>query len=145
MGKFIYKMIIDATNLILGRMASYITKKALLGEKIDIVNCEKTVITGRKDSTIKKYLRIQKRGTHKGPFLPKKPNLFVRRSIRGMLPYKKEKGKKAFEKIRCYIGVPEEFKDKKFEVVENANVSKIPNLYYISVGEICKRLGAKIG
>lgn len=137
-------MILDATNLILGRLASYAAKKALLGEKVDVVNCEKAVVSGRKKRTIKKYLHIQSRGTHKGPFLPKKPNLFVRRAIRGMLPYKKGRGEDAFSRIKCYIGVPEELKDKKAETIKNAAVSKLPKLYYITVNEICKELGAKI-
>ena len=36
---------IDATNLILGRLASYAAKKAQLGENVDIINCEAAVIT----------------------------------------------------------------------------------------------------
>ncbi|MFH2028779.1 MAG: 50S ribosomal protein L13, partial [Nanoarchaeota archaeon] len=105
-------MIIDATNLILGRLGTYVAKQALLGEKIDIINCEKAVISGKKDFTLKKYLIIKDRGTYKGPFLPRQPNLFVRRSIRGMLTYKQERGKKAYANIKCYRGMPEEFKDK---------------------------------
>ena len=129
-------MIINAENLILGRLASYVAKNALLGEDVDIINCEKVVITGRKDASIKKYLHIKSRGTHKGPFLPKMPNLFVRRTIRGMLPYKKGRGRDAFQKIKCYIGVPSQLKDKKFETIKSADVSKIPTLYYTTVGEI---------
>ena len=37
-------MIIDAKNLVLGRMATVVAKEALLGEKIDIINCEKAVV-----------------------------------------------------------------------------------------------------
>ena len=39
-------MIINAENLILGRMTTYAAKKALQGEEVDIVNCEKAIITG---------------------------------------------------------------------------------------------------
>ena len=38
-------MIIDATELIVGRFATVAAKKALLGERIDIINCEKAIIT----------------------------------------------------------------------------------------------------
>ena len=48
-------MIIDASDMILGRLATYVAKKALLGEKVDIVNCEKAVITGNKKSVFEKY------------------------------------------------------------------------------------------
>ena len=55
-------MIIDANNLILGRMATFIAKQALLGEDIKIVNCEKAVITGdRKEILLKKRLACFKR------------------------------------------------------------------------------------
>ena len=137
-------MIIDATDLILGRMATLVAKKALLGEKIDIINCEKALISGDKDYVIEKYKLRQARGnTFKGPFYPRKPNMFVRRTIRGMLPYKRENGKKAFERVKCYIGIPDDFRDKKAETIENANIKKLPSLKYVEVGRICKLIGAK--
>ena len=45
-------MIIDATNIILGRLASFAAKHALLGETIEIINCENAVITGNKKRTL---------------------------------------------------------------------------------------------
>jgi len=66
------------------------------------------------------------------------PDRFVRRCIRGMLPYKQEKGRKAFKRVMCYIGIPDEFKDKKTETIENCNVSKVPSLKYVYISEICK-------
>ena len=41
-------MIIDASNLILGRLATFVAKQALLGEQVFIANCEKSVISGDK-------------------------------------------------------------------------------------------------
>jgi len=137
-------MIIDATDLILGRMASLAAKKALLGEKIEIINCEKAVLSGSKAEVIQKFKKRQQRGdTFKGPFYPRKPNMFVRRTIRGMIPYKKENGRKAYERVKCYIGVPDDFKDKKSETFEKADVKKLPTLKYIEVGKICKLIGGK--
>lgn len=139
-------MIINAENLILGRTATVVAKKALLGEKIDIVNCEKAVITGTKSVTLKKYLTRRHRGQPpKGPFIPRRPDMFVRRAIRGMLPYKQEKGEKAYKRVMCYLGIPDEFKDKKLETIQNANISKVPNLKYMSVEELCKQIGANYG
>ena len=136
--------IIDAEYLIVGRIATVVAKKALLGEKIDIVNCEKAVMTGNKKEISQRYREKRERGQPtKGPFIPRRPDMFVRRVIRGMLPYKQEKGRKAFERIMCYLGVPDEFKDKKLETIEKANISKVMNLKNIPVGEICKEMGAK--
>jgi len=138
-------MIIDATNLLIGRMASVLAKKALLGEKIDIVNCEKAVISGGRANVLARYRQKADRGIPlKGPYFPNMPDRLVRRTIRGMLPYKQEKGRKAFERVMCYIGVPMQFKDKRFETVKEANVDKLPNMKFATVADIAKQLGAKI-
>ena len=135
-------MIINAENLIVGRLSTYVAKKALLGEKVNIVNCEKAVITGSRKEIITKYLRKSKRGTpQKGPFMPKRPDMFVRRIIRGMLPYKKERGKKAFQNIMCYISIPDNFKNEKLENLKKADISKLTNLKYIQVQNLVKQLG----
>ena len=136
-------IIIDATDTILGRLASYAAKKALLGEEVFVINSEKAIISGRKAFVIDKYLNDMSRGTYKGPFIPKVPNMLVRRTIRGMLPHHKYKGKNAYHKVKCFVGVPELLKDKKAEKIKGANISKLPYLYYINVGELCKRMGAK--
>ena len=138
-------MIIDANNLILGRMGTYVAKKTLLGEKIDIVNCENAVITGAKVMVLKNYKRKVKMGIpSKGPFIHRMPDSFVKRSIRGMLPYKKDRGRRAFKNIKCHIGIPENLKNEKFNTIQNANVEKLPNLKYIRIKDICVHLGAKI-
>lgn len=40
--------VIDGTDAVLGRLASFAAKQALLGEEIVIVNCEKVIITGNR-------------------------------------------------------------------------------------------------
>lgn len=135
-------MIIDVENLILGRMASYVAKKALLGEKIDVVNCEKAIITGNKENVFKRYKKIATDlGTQfKGPFISRLPDRFVRRVIRGMLPYHQGKGKEAFKRVMCYISIPSEFRDKKLEKIKEADISRIKSLKYMTVGDVCKFL-----
>jgi large subunit ribosomal protein L13 len=138
-------MIIDATNLIAGRLASHAAKKALLGEQVDIVNAGDAVITGRKETVFGKYNKSIKKGRHsKGPFYNRRSDMFLRRLIRGMLPYKQEKGEQAFKRIMCYVNVPEKFQGKKLETLKDADVSKVPSLYYIKISEIVKLLGGKI-
>jgi len=138
-------MIIDATDLIVGRMGTVVAKKALLGEKIDIVNCENAVISGSKREIISRYMHEKKRGTPaKGPFISRMPDRFVRRIIRGMLPYKKEKGEKAFDNIMCYIGVPKQFEGKKFEGIENADINNKQIVKFITIKDLCKQMGTKL-
>lgn len=137
-------MIIDTTDLVLGRLASFVSKKALLGENIQIVNCEKAVITGNKKTMLEKYKKRAEIGTpKKGPFYPKRADMFVRRAIRGMLPYKKDKGRKAYKRVICFIGLPEKLKDKNLTTIKEANISKMSNIQYTKVGNICKSLGWK--
>ena len=138
-------IIIDADNLIVGRLATYAAKEALLGEEVRIINSEKAVISGKKENVFKDFLRKREMGTPvKGPFIKRMPDRILRRAIRGMLPFKKPRGKEAYKRVFCYVGVPDEFKDKKFITIENAKVSKLPNLKYIDLNSISKRLGAKI-
>src|SRR4030042_6558254 len=100
------KMILDANNMILGRFASFAAKKALLGEKIDIINCEKAIITGDKKGVLHKYWYRARDmgGPRKGPFLSRMPDRFVRRIVKGMLPMNKTRGKEAYKRVMCYIG-----------------------------------------
>jgi len=134
-------MIVNAEDLILGRMATHIAKKALNGEKIDVVNCEKAIITGKKKDILEKYKqRANRGGPFHGPFYPKMPDRFVRRAIRGMLNYKQGRGKDAFKRIMCYISVPDEFKNGKIETIKDASRERLKTLNYVTVGEVCKFL-----
>jgi len=131
--------VIDASYLIIGRLASFVAKAALLGEKIIIVNCENAAVSGNKESIISKYkMRRSIGGPKTGPFFPRQPDRIVRRTIRGMLPYKQEKGKKAFKNVMCYIGVPEKYKNEKLISLNKADVSKLPNYKYITLENLCK-------
>lgn len=138
------ELYIDATNLIAGRIGTVVAKKALLGYTVKIMNAEKAVVTGKKDFVFAKFERKHKMGIPKGPFLPRMPDRFLRRIIRGMLPYKQPKGREAYERIMCYISVPIEFKDKKLITIKEADVSKMMNTNYVRVKDISKYLGAKL-
>lgn len=138
-------MIIDGTDLILGRIASFAAKRALLGDKVNITNCEKIIITGNKKNILAKYKRIDDMGDpYKGPFQPKMPDRFVRRVVKRMLRYKTPKGKAAFQRIMCYIGTPEKLTNEKPEIIKKAHVKKVPNFKYITIKEVCKYLGGKV-
>jgi large subunit ribosomal protein L13 len=120
-------MIIDGKNAILGRLASYVAKEALKGEEIAIVNCEQIVITGNKEFIKNKFEERRKRlgTTLTGPKVSRTNEKIVKRAIRGMLPnYRVGRGRIAFKKIKCYVGIPKEFNDKKFESFEGKTKGK---------------------
>ena len=136
-------MDIDAANTLLGRIATVAAKQALLGNKVNIYNCEKAIISGRKKMVLAHYKKRLSRGTYKGPFTIKNPDRFVKRTIRGMLPYKKERGVKAYKRIRCYRGLPENNKGN-LEVLKNSQKNKLPTINIITVKEVCRHLGGKV-
>ncbi|MFP4112556.1 MAG: 50S ribosomal protein L13 [Candidatus Woesearchaeota archaeon] len=137
--------VIDANDLIVGRLATRVAKMALLGEEVSVVNSEKAIITGSKEDIIEKYKRLFSMGVpRKGPYLHRSPEKLLRRIIRGMLPYKQPRGRDAFKRIKCYIGVPEKLKEHDLETFQEANISKVPSLKYIDIKTLSNRLGAKI-
>ena len=138
-------MIIDATDLVLGRFCAVAAKKAILGEKVDIVNCEKAIITGTRGEIIARYIHEHNRGTPGGgPFISRMPDRLVRRTIRGMVPRRGMRGRDAFERVMCYIGVPTQLEGKSFETLPKSNITMRRATRYIKLAELCKQLGAKI-
>lgn len=137
-------MLIDAKDLIAGRVAAFAAKNALLGEPIDIINCEKAVIVGSRAYIIERYRAKKRMGTYLGPFYPKNPDMFMRRLVRGMIAHKTVRGRKAFSKVKCFIGVPRSFEGKKAETIIKSHISKLPHLKYITIKDICKQLGSTI-
>lgn len=137
-------IIIDAKNNILGRVATYAAKQALLGEEVKVVNCDKAVITGKKNDILARYNQRRQRGIpSRGPFFPRMPDRLVRRTIRGMLPFSQTRGREALKRVLCYVGVPDEFSGKDMVVLKEANVSKVVDTNYITVRELTTLLGAK--
>ena len=132
-------MIVDGTNKVLGRLASFAAKKALEGEEIVILNCENIVVSSSKDFLLSHYKQKQERGhPYHGPFFPKLPDRIVRRTIRGMLPYKKERGAKAYKRIKCFMGIPEQYKTQKTETIITADAKKLTTLKFIRINDIAK-------
>ena len=108
--------LIDGTNAIMGRLASYVAKQALQGEEIIILNCEEVIITGNRKNIQEEFLEgTTKIGSgQKGPKISKSSDKIVKRAIRGMVGnHRAGRGKEAFRRIKCYIGIPKEFKGKK--------------------------------
>lgn len=136
-------IVVDGTNQILGRIAVYAAKKALLGEKVTVINCENVIITGRKEATIKEYKEKVERGDpHKGPFFHKSPDRIVRRTVRGMLPWDKPRGQQAYRKVMCYLGKPSEITGKPI-TIKGADISKLKTLNYITLERLTLHIGGK--
>ncbi len=135
--------IIDANNLILGRMASIVAKRLLNGERVVIVNAEKAVISGKRLSVIQQSKRFLEVGHYrKGPLHPRRPDNIVKKVVRGMLPRKKPHGIDALKRLKVYIGIPTEFENLEKETIEEADAKKLRGSY-VTVSEVARSIGWK--
>ena len=133
--------IIDANNMVLGRLASVIAKRLLNGEEIIVVNAEKAIIQGSRSQIIEEFNWRRTVGKQrKGPFYPKRPEMIFKRTVRGMLPHQKTRGREALKRLRVYIGVPQEYREQTPERVEEA--AKIPKMA-VTLEEISRGWNAR--
>ncbi len=112
-------VIIDATDLILGRMGSEVAKilrgkykpsftpPVDCGDNVIVINADKVKLTGSK-WTDRVYLRHTgypggQRGTTPSELLEKSPERLIRKVVRGMLP-KNRLGKKILSNLYVYAG-----------------------------------------
>jgi len=112
-------LIVDASDLVLGRMASDIAKilrgkhkpnfttHVDCGDNVVVINAEKVRLTGNK-FTDKRYVRHTgypggQRLTSPKEVLAKYPERLIEMAVRGMLP-KNRLGKKVFKNLFIYTG-----------------------------------------
>jgi len=138
---------VDATDQILGRMAAEVAKRLLEGYRVYIFNAEKAVVSGDPLMVIRSYRVWFQMYVHVNPYKwaphrPRSPVTIVKKAVLGMLPRSKQRGREAARRLRVYIGVPDEFKDKQLVRFRFADASRLGHKF-IRVGEIALRLGWK--
>ena len=137
-------ILIDATDQILGRLASYAAKNALNGNMVIVLNAEKAVISGRRSNIVEEAKhRLETRtlaNQTTAPVHQRRPDLYLRRVIRGMLPWEKAKGRAAFHRVLVFIGTPEEYSKKKAERVPQADASRLSSPY-MTLGDLAQEIG----
>jgi large subunit ribosomal protein L13 len=145
-------MIVDAEGLVLGRVCCFVAKQALLGESVIVINAEKAMLSGNKEMILRKefrWLEVRNLGSPlKGPNHEKRPDKYVRRAIRGMLPWHKFRGRDAFARVMVYMGTPaEEIKKVHNLDIKSAKIEKLESqrkkVSGLSVAEVCKAIGGK--
>lgn len=143
--------LLDARDQIFGRFCSQVAKRVLLGQRIVIINAKDAIISGNKRNIHEKYLAKLNISTatnpRRGPFWPRRPDTFMRQSIKRMLPRKKRRGKEALRRVHVYISdIPERFKSRYQKLIpdEIPNVNKKRLSYYnkfITLENLCDRIG----
>ncbi len=137
-------LVIDAAGLLVGRLATQAARAALHGHTVRVINCEQAVISGSKPFLVAEWTRRFRQGVpRKGPYIHRYPDRMVRRVIRGMLPHHNPRGRVAFAKTMCYIGVPTELKGVKAITIEGAKAGKLPTNRYLTMAQLCKEIGGR--
>jgi len=132
---------VNAEGLIVGRMCSKVAKRLLNGEEVIILNSEKAVFSGKKKSKIAEaHLFLEVGAPMRGPFHYRRPDRFLRKTVRGMVPFKQPKGKNAYKRLKVFMGVPLEFKDQKMITFEDAQSSDLKGPHF-TLGEMAKEIG----
>ncbi|PSQ06401.1 50S ribosomal protein L13 [Halobacteriales archaeon QS_6_71_20] len=151
LAEFEADVVVDGRDAIMGRVASQVAQRALDGERVAIVNAERAVITGDPEFTHEKYRTRANLGSDSGPYYPKRPDRIFKRSVRGMLPYKTETGREAFENVRVYVGDPFESPTSspdddapEAEVLDGTSLDRLSNIEFTTLGEIAEDLGANV-
>ncbi|WP_436923827.1 50S ribosomal protein L13 [Halosimplex amylolyticum] len=139
LAEFEADVVVDARDCILGRVASQVAERAMDGERVAVVNAERAVITGSEDDVIGTFETRRQLGSDRGPAYPKRPDGILKRSIRGMVPYKTTRGREAFENVRVYMGNPY---DEDGEVLEGTSLDRLSNIKFVSLGDVSEALGA---
>jgi large subunit ribosomal protein L13 len=136
--------VVDASGLVLGRAASLIAKRLLRGERIVVVNAEKSVVVGSRVSVLEHYRAARARGSvRSGPHFPRYPDRIFRRTVRGMLPHLKTRGRQALDRLEVHMGRPAPYTDAEAQSLEPAKAR--PALARpLTLEEITRLLGARI-
>jgi large subunit ribosomal protein L13 len=138
-------VVVDATNHIAGRLASNVAKLLLQGQRVTVVNCEKIMMSGKRETQIREYrefLEINSIINYKhGPVHYRRPDTLMAKMIRQMLPFdRKPSGKIAYAKLRTYIGAPNDTKPIEKIQFEKALITRAAS-NYTPLAEICRVIG----
>ena len=105
------------------------------------MNAQNVVISGNKHKLVeewKEFLKVGGFGT--GPVHHRRPHEIVRRTVRGMLPYRIPKGIAAYKRLHVHIGVPDEFEKAEKQILPECHSSKL-NRRFVTVGELAESIG----
>jgi large subunit ribosomal protein L13 len=116
-------------------------------DKVVIINSEKAIVSGSSRAVLQTYHdKYALNHARKGPFYPRMPDMILKRTVRGMLPYqRKSSGRRALRNLRVEIGCPHHLASGMPEghvEGEDNNIRKPLPESYVSLGDISASLGA---
>eukprot|EP00761_Pharyngomonas_kirbyi_P011099 gb/GECH01011123.1/.p1 GENE.gb/GECH01011123.1/~~gb/GECH01011123.1/.p1 ORF type:complete len:213 (+),score=34.94 gb/GECH01011123.1/:1-639(+) len=147
----IKRIIVDANNHLIGRLASVVAKHLLQGHKITILRCERLVKSGtmkRNKHLFSAFLRKRMNtNPKKGPLHFRAPSRMFYRCVRSNIPYRTSHGKAAIKRLKAYDGVPLRFAKKHKTVVPSAlvHIALRQDRQYVRIGDLASKFGWKYG
>ena len=146
-------LVYDATDKILGRLASLVAKQLISARKagheqrVIIYNAEHAVVSGPKTRVLANYdTKYKLNHARKGPFYPRMPDQILKRTVRGMLPYQKNSsGRAALRDLRVLIGKPSNLSGEELPDGhawgDTRPIDRPLPLKFVRLGEISSSLG----
>ena len=146
-------LVYDATDRILGRLASLVAKQLISARKegreqrVIIYNAEHAVVSGPRTRVLANYDgKYKLNHARKGPFYPRMPDQILKRTVRGMLPYQKNSsGRGALRDLRVMIGKPSNLSGDELPDGhawgDTGPIDKPLPLKFVRLGEISSSLG----
>ncbi len=145
--------VFNADGQLMGRLASTVAELLIKAaredrdDKVIIINSEKAIVSGRPRSVLNTYqAKYKLNHPRKGPFFPRMPDMIMKRTVRGMLPYqRKNVGRRAIRNLKVEIGCPSHLESDLPDGHELGDDSKIRRALpdrFILLGDISANLGA---
>jgi len=146
-------LVYDATDKVLGRLASHVAKELLSARKagsplrVIVVNAEHAIVSGPKSTVFADYdFKYKLNHPRKGPFFPRMPDQIMKRTVRGMLPYQKNSsGRNAVRDLRVLIGKPANLSGEELPDGhawgDTTHLNRPLPLKFVRLGEISSSLG----
>ena len=141
LAEFDADLVVDARDCVMGRVATEVAERALAGDRIAVINAEDAVITGRREDVLGKYRDRAELGSDRGPAYPRRPDRIFKRAIRGMVPYKKDRGREALSNVRVYVGNPHE---QDATVLDGTSIDRLSTTRFVTIGTVAEHLGANV-
>ena len=143
------EIVVDGKDHLLGRLASYLAKQLLNGQRVVVVRCESICKSGSLFRNKVEWMEfLNKSATHN----PRKwfvhyrsPARTLWRTIRGMVSHKTPRGAAALGKLKVFDGMPAPYDTCKKQVITDAlRVVRLKNhRAYCKLGDLMSQVGWK--
>jgi len=143
------EVVIDGKGHLAGRLASYVAKLLLSGQRVVVVRCEKIMLSGSLFRNRVKFMEYLGKYFHSNPrrFFHhfRAPSMMFHKAVRGMVPRKDVRGECALDRFKVFDGIPSPYDSKKRQVVPDALkiVRLKPFRPFCVLGELASQVGWK--